>query len=92
MKQLATLVLAASTAFAQAPTLDAQAAAQATAQPVAPTPTLDRVALSADKELARSIDELNALRDCLCASTLPRHLATAWFEAKTGARKLERRR
>ena len=36
--------------------------------------------------------ELNALRDCLCASTLPRHLATAWFEAKTGARKLERRR
>ncbi|MFO1012042.1 MAG: MotA/TolQ/ExbB proton channel family protein [Planctomycetota bacterium] len=71
MKQLATLVLAASTAFAQAPTLDAQAAAQATAQPVAPTPTLDRVALSADKELARSIDELNALRAKIAEEKLP---------------------
>ena len=43
-------------------------------------------------QLRKALRELNALRDCLCASTLPRHLATAWFEAKTGARKLERRR
>lgn len=36
--------------------------------------------------------ELNALRDCLYASGLPRHLATAWFDAKQGARPVERRR
>lgn len=36
--------------------------------------------------------ELNALRDCLYASGLPRHLSTAWFEAKTGARPIDRRR
>lgn len=36
--------------------------------------------------------ELNALRDCLYASGLPRHLSTAWFAAKQGTRPLERRR
>ena len=36
--------------------------------------------------------ELNALRDCLYASGLPRHQRTAWFDAKAGARPLERRR
>jgi len=36
--------------------------------------------------------ELNALRDCLYASGLTRHLRTAWFEQKEGARVLERRR
>jgi hypothetical protein len=36
--------------------------------------------------------ELNALRDCLYASGLPRHLRTAWFDAKDGRRPLERRR
>lgn len=36
--------------------------------------------------------ELNALRDCLYASGLPRHLHTAWFDTKQGARQIERRR
>ncbi len=36
--------------------------------------------------------ELNALRDCLFASGLTRHLRTAWFDQKRGARPLERRR
>jgi hypothetical protein len=36
--------------------------------------------------------ELNALRDCLYASGLTRHLRTAWFDNKRGARPLERRR
>jgi hypothetical protein len=35
--------------------------------------------------------ELNALRDCLYASGLPRHLRTAWFERREGARALEPR-
>jgi hypothetical protein len=38
--------------------------------------------------------ETNALRDCLYASALPRHLRTSWFDpnAKFGRRPLERRR
>jgi len=36
--------------------------------------------------------ETNALRDCLYASALPRHLASTWFARKTGARPIERRR
>jgi hypothetical protein len=36
--------------------------------------------------------ELNNLRDCLYASALRRHLRSSWFEAKHGARPLERRR
>jgi hypothetical protein len=36
--------------------------------------------------------ETNALRDCLYASALPRHLASTWYAHKTGARPLERRR
>lgn len=36
--------------------------------------------------------ELNGLRDCLYASALRRNLRTSWFDAKTGARPLERRR
>lgn len=36
--------------------------------------------------------ETNALRDCLYASALPRHVATSWFARKTGARPIERRR
>ncbi|HTB78510.1 MAG TPA: hypothetical protein VK762_34940 [Polyangiaceae bacterium] len=36
--------------------------------------------------------ETNALRDCLYASALPRHVATTWFARKTGARPIERRR
>jgi len=36
--------------------------------------------------------ETNALRDCLYASALPRHLATTWFARKQGARPIERRR
>jgi hypothetical protein len=36
--------------------------------------------------------ELNALRDCLYASGLRRRLRTAWFDAKEGARALERRK
>jgi hypothetical protein len=35
--------------------------------------------------------ELNTLRDCLYASGLPRRLRTAWFDARSGARRLERR-
>jgi hypothetical protein len=35
--------------------------------------------------------ETNALRDCLFASALPRHLATTWFARKVGSRPLERR-
>jgi hypothetical protein len=35
--------------------------------------------------------ETNALRDCLFASALPRHLPTTWFARKVGARPLERR-
>jgi hypothetical protein len=35
--------------------------------------------------------ETNALRDCLFASALPRHLPTSWFASKTGARPLEKR-
>jgi hypothetical protein len=36
--------------------------------------------------------ELNGLRDCLYASALRRRLRTSWFDAKEGARPLERRR
>ena len=36
--------------------------------------------------------ETNALRDCLYASALPRHVASNWFARKTGARPIERRR
>lgn len=36
--------------------------------------------------------ELNSLRDCLYASALRRRLRTSWFDAKQGARALERRR
>jgi hypothetical protein len=36
--------------------------------------------------------EYMELRDCLFASVLPRRLGTSWFEAKRGARPLERRR
>jgi hypothetical protein len=36
--------------------------------------------------------ELNGLRDCLYASALRRRLRTSWFDAKLGARPLERRR
>jgi hypothetical protein len=34
---------------------------------------------------------LNSLRDCLFASTLPRHVGSAWFESKNGSRPLEAR-
>jgi hypothetical protein len=36
--------------------------------------------------------ETNALRDCLYASALPRHLSSDWFARKQGARPIERRR
>jgi hypothetical protein len=36
-------------------------------------------------------NEWNALRDCLYASALPRHLRTTWFDAKRGKRPLDRR-
>jgi hypothetical protein len=36
--------------------------------------------------------ETNALRDCLYASALPRHLSSDWFARKHGARPIERRR
>lgn len=36
--------------------------------------------------------QLNSLRDCLYASALRRNLRSSWFEAKKGARPLERRR
>lgn len=36
--------------------------------------------------------ELNSMRDCLYASALRRRLRTSWFDAKQGARPLERRR
>jgi hypothetical protein len=36
--------------------------------------------------------ETNALRDCLYASALPRHLSSDWFASKRGARPIERRR
>ena len=36
--------------------------------------------------------ETNALRDVLYASTLPRHLSASWFENRTGARPIDRRR
>jgi hypothetical protein len=36
--------------------------------------------------------ELNSLRDCLYASALRRNLRSSWFDAKKGARPLERRR
>lgn len=36
--------------------------------------------------------ETNALRDCLFASALPRHLSSDWFARKSGARPIERRR
>jgi hypothetical protein len=35
--------------------------------------------------------DLNSLRDCLFASTLPRHLGSAWFASKTGSRRLDKR-
>jgi hypothetical protein len=35
--------------------------------------------------------ETNALRDVLCASMLPRHLGSNWFESPHGARLIERR-
>jgi len=37
-------------------------------------------------------NQWNSLRDCLYASALPRHLRTSWFDAKHGARPIERRR
>lgn len=36
--------------------------------------------------------ETNALRDCLYASALPRHLSSDWFARRHGARPIERRR
>lgn len=36
--------------------------------------------------------EWNALRDCLHASALTRHLRSSWFDRKHGARPIERRR
>jgi hypothetical protein len=36
--------------------------------------------------------ETNALRDCLYASTLPRHLSSTWFSRKNEARPIDRRR
>jgi hypothetical protein len=36
-------------------------------------------------------NEWNALRDCLYASALPRHLRTTWFDAKRGKRQLDRK-
>jgi hypothetical protein len=36
--------------------------------------------------------ETNALRDCLFASALPRHLGSTWFARKSEARPIERRR
>jgi hypothetical protein len=36
--------------------------------------------------------ETNALRDCLYASTLPRHLSSTWFSRKNQARAIDRRR
>jgi hypothetical protein len=36
--------------------------------------------------------ETNALRDCLFASALPRHVASNWYAHKMGARPIERRR
>lgn len=36
--------------------------------------------------------DLNSLRDCLFASTLPRRLRSSWFKSKSGSRPLERRR
>jgi len=36
--------------------------------------------------------ETNALRDCLFASALPRHLASTWFARKRDPREVERRR
>lgn len=36
--------------------------------------------------------ELNGLRDCLYASALRRNLRSSWFDAKKGARPLDRRR
>jgi hypothetical protein len=35
--------------------------------------------------------ETNALRDCLYASALPRHLASDWFARKRGARPIDKR-
>ncbi len=35
--------------------------------------------------------ETNALRDCLYASALPRHLPTTWFARKVGARPIDKR-
>jgi hypothetical protein len=36
--------------------------------------------------------ETNALRDCLYASALPRHLSSTWFSRKNEARTIDRRR
>jgi hypothetical protein len=36
--------------------------------------------------------ETNALRDCLYASALPRHLSSTWFTHKNDARSIDRRR
>jgi hypothetical protein len=36
--------------------------------------------------------ETNALRDCLYASALPRHLSSTWFTRKNEARSIDRRR
>jgi hypothetical protein len=36
--------------------------------------------------------ETNALRDCLYASALPRHLSSTWFSRKNEARAIDRRR
>ncbi len=35
--------------------------------------------------------DLNSLRDCLFASTLPRHVGSSWFASKTGSRPLDKR-
>lgn len=35
--------------------------------------------------------ETNAMRDCLFASALPRHLPTTWFARKVGSRPIEKR-
>ena len=37
-------------------------------------------------------NKVDALRDVLFASALPRHLPTTWFASKSGARPRERRR
>jgi hypothetical protein len=50
------------------------------------------VAIKAGESHEGVTSELNQLRDCLYASALPRRLKTSWFDARTGARPMERRR